>query len=367
MYLKLKEIWKALILLGLTINTIFPFDKILILPYIIISFIKTGIIQKEQLFIILSIFIVAFLSFCINSPNSNYEIFYPGLWIWGAFVISKSNINLLLLRNIFFVNVLFGIIFLILAYKDINTMYVMDLDYKGFSLEGYAIQGFSPTPQVFGTFCILHLIISFEYKKFDLPFYITIVSLILSYNRASILFFVILFLIYKRKLFFMILIPLVLFIIKSKQIVEDLFSSSTLLSRDELRKGVYWAYWQSNDTLVKLFGFGNTNTTNYIAYRTLYGRTYIENGLDFIFYCFGIVGFILFIVLLSSFLIKLIKDKQWKILIIVSYYMLITQWLTQEFLASSFMFFWVIIFKLIKQKSSYLSANTQLFPSPKTY
>lgn len=338
------------LLFGLTINTIFPVDKVFVLLYIFFKRITGFHMTCEYKILLFSLGYIASVSFFINYPYSNKEVFYPIFFLIGAFVFVESQVDLLKLRNIFFVNVVFGLFCAILADIGIDNPYSRTLLEKGLPFF-FAPLGFSPTNQVFGTFCILHLIISFEYKKMDWTFFITVIALVLSFNRCSLVFLFILLFVYKRKVFYGILFTLVMACIKWWEELKILFSTATLNSRNELRHGVVLSFWRSGDMMVYLFGRGNSNTTDKIANKTIWGRAYIENGLDFILHSYGFVGLLVISIALVTLFLWLYKKREWKFLIFFLFYLLVEQWMTHEFLASSFMFFMGIMMALVKQKT----------------
>lgn len=351
-----------ILLLGLTVNTILPIDKYSVLLYLLVKCINGFRLTYGQGILLFSIGCVALESFWINYPASNREIFYPIFFLAASFFFIKSNISLLKVRNIFFVNVLFGLICAILANIGVGNPYSRTLLEKGLP-DLFAPLGFSPTNQVFGTFCVLHLIISFEYRKFDWTFFVTIIALVLSFNRCSIIFLFIILYIYRRKVLYVILCTIVIAFIKWWKELEVLLSTATLGSRDELRYGVTLSFWRSKDTMVYLFGRGNSNTTDKIAAKTIWERSYIENGLDFILHSYGFLGLLVISIALVTLFLWIYQKKEWKFLIFFLYYLLIEQWMTHEFLASSFMFFMGIITMLVEQKTIKNSRHGRNFDS----
>jgi hypothetical protein len=342
-----KEGLLKIMLFGLTVNTIFPFDKLLIIPFIIYMFIYEHIrLSKTQLIILFSLLAVALNSFVCNWGRANIEIFYPTIFLTGAFLISKSQIDLLFVRKIILVNIIFGLCCALLADFGIQNPYSRTLAEKGLPFL-FGPLGFSPTNQVFGTFCILYYIISYEYKKVDWTAILATIGFFMSLNRCTIVFYFLLLCIYSRKLLMTYLCAFVAIFLSFKDDIMVLFSTGTIDSRNELRYGVELAYWKSHDLLTYLWGIGNSNTTAEIANKTIWGRTYVENGLDFILHSYGFIGLIVVSIIVSGTLLYLLINKQYKFFAIVSFYLIIAQWLTQEYLASSLMFFIGCIFLLL--------------------
>ena len=337
--------------IGLLINKIIPLDKLSLLFYLFYSLrkkINLSIISKQCIYISL---IIPIISFIINIPNSSIQIFYPSFFFICAIFASNANIKLSWIRNAIFINIIIGIIGVFLAFNGFENIFSYSLREKALPFI-YAPNGFSPTQQVFGTLCILSLIISFEEKKFDIPFYITIIATLLTLNRCTLIFFFLILFIYKRKIFYAISLLILFFIIKFWNIFEEiLFSTSTLNSRGDLRKGAELSFWKSQELITYIFGQGNTNVTESIAAKTIWGRSYIEHGFDFILHCYGFLGTFLILTMLFFFLCNLVQKGHWKYFLICSYYFLFEQLLTHELLASSFFFVLTTILILSKQKT----------------
>lgn len=347
---KLKKGWNSFVLLCLTINQTIPLDKIFILVYVASSYLKKEIkFNKYNKYILLALGILSILSFIINIPNFSIQIFYPLFFLAGGILLSKTDTSLLTIRKIMFFNVIFGLLAVLAAILGFDNPFVFSLWEKNLP-DIYAPYGFSPTQQVYGTFCILVLIISFEHKKFDFFFYITLFAAILTLNRCTLIFLGIILFIYRPKIFTTLCIILCIIIIKYwDEIQLILFSTTNLDSRDELRRGVEISFWQSHNTIVYIFGRGTTNVTENIAYQTVWERTYIEHGLDFILHCYGFFGLSIILIIVASFLCSLLIKRQWGLALISFYYLLLEPLFTHEFLASSF-FFYIGVILLIKKK-----------------
>ena len=335
------------------VNRILPVDKIYIVLYTSICWYKNKFkLSKTIRHLILVIFTIPTVSFIINFPNSSIQIFYPSFFLLGALLGSTMKINPIWIRNIIFINIILGFIAVIFSYLGYENDFSFSLREKALPFI-YAPYGLSPTQQVFGTLCILALIISFEYKKFDLIFTITLLATLSTLNRCTLLFFFLILFLYKKKIFYTLSSILILTFLYYWDIISRvLFSTSTIDSRYELRKGAEISFWQSGELITYLFGKGNSNTTEEIAAKTLYGRTYIEHGLDFIFHCYGYLGSITIITIIIIYLYYLIKNKLWRYFYICCFYILFEQLFTHELLASSFFFFFLTIQLLIQRRNS---------------
>lgn len=340
------------LLLGLTINRGLPLDKVSVFVYVIYFLLKKEVkLTYYNRWIIAALSCVVLLSFCVNFlANVSFQILYPLVFVITGCMIAASDMNLLTIRKILLVNVIFGIIASLLAINGYSNDFSLSLWEKNLPWL-YAPFGFSPAIQVFGTFCILVLIISFEYKKFDLFFFITLIAIALTMNRATFVFLAILIFVYKPKVFFMMAILGCFFIIKNWEELElVLFSTTNLNSRVALRQGAELSFWQSNDLIVYLFGRGTPRVSESFAAQTQWERTYIEHGLDFLLHSYGFLGVLVISIIIMSFLFYLFWIKKEKGLFLITfYYFVIEQLLTHEFLASSLCFVVACILLIIKK------------------
>lgn len=351
MRIRLNKIHNGLLVL-LQANKPFPLDKILIIPYIFFLYTCKHIkFSKIESLILGVLFFAATLSFVINYPNGNIQIYYPIFFLSAGLLAAHSKIDLITVRKILSFNIIFGLGATIAAFLGFENEFSYSLREKMLPYI-YAPYGFSPTQQVYGTFCILIQIISFEYKKYDWLFIISLICMILTLNRCTLLFFGILLLVYKRKYFISLCIAGITFIITYWEIISSImFSTTTLESREDLRKGAKISFWESHNAIVYLFGRGNTNTTESIASKTYWERTYIEHGLDFLLHCYGYIGLTIIVLLMLGFIFKFIKKKQFGYAILTIYYLMMEPFFTHEFLASSFFYFILIIIHLSKNQS----------------
>ena len=354
MRINLNKIHNGLLVL-LQANKPFPLDKILIIPYIFFLYTCKHIkLFKTEKFILGILFFTATSSFVTNYPNGSIQIYYPIFFLSAGLLAAHTKVNLLIVRKILSINIIFGLGATIAAFLGFENEFSYSLREKMLPYI-YAPYGLSPTQQVYGTFCILVQIISFEYKKYDWLFVVSLICMIFTLNRCTLLFFGILLLVYKRKYFISLCIIGIITIVNYWDIISSImFSTANLESRNDLRKGAEISFWKSNDMIIYLLGRGNTNTTESIAARTYWESTYIEHGLDFLLHCYGYIGFTIIVTVMLGFILKLIRKKQLGYALITIYYLMIEPFLTHEFLASSFFYFILIILHLSKTKSNQL-------------
>lgn len=329
-------------ILMMTINRPLPFDKLFLFVFLLLNYKEVLKIRGKQRVFFLGAIICATMSFFVNLPESSVQIFYPILFILAGLIIANKNYNLRYIRNIFFINILFGILCAVLADIGYENEFSRDLHEKGFPFL-YGPLGFSATNQVYGTFCILHLLISYEIRKFDFFALFAVLGLLMTMNRASWVFLACIWFWYRRKTLFTLLLAASYIIVSNWKFFQDIFDTGTLESRDELREGVQTVFWNSKDWIVLLFGFGNSKTTEDVASLTIHNTTYVENGLDFIAFAYGYLGLVFIGCTLLYFLISRLSGKK-KIFSFFLVYLVFEQWLTQEFMSSSFMFFFGVMF-----------------------
>lgn len=328
--------WNKLYWTLFTINVPIPFDKLCVLilgGYYYRKGDKQICAKVAIIFILIATII--FLSFMLNS-NRNLLIFYPLLFTFTAIIIGITEKNINIIQTALLPNIYYGIISSIIAICIGSELPgTLALLSKGLPFI-FAPMGFSPTLQVYGTLCVAWLLISLELKqKRNINFYIVLFSSILTFNRATWIFLFLLLLIYNRKYAILSIIIGLICIISIDFIHESLLSSSTLESRDDLRVGAEISYWNSNNLIVYLLGRGNYLTTEDIAEKTIWGRQYIENGWDFIFHSYGIIGFIIYTSAIFYFIYIMIRRGYNKFILFIIYYYFVEQILTNEYLTSS--------------------------------
>ena len=287
----------------------------------------------------------------INSSNPNVLIIYPLLFIFLSILTANKEQDFSLLSLPIKLNIIYGLLSMALAMIGIHTSGCINQLGRGFVFIPGPL-GFGSTIQVFGTLCISLILILIATKQSRSPWmYVACFAIIVSLNRASIIFLYLILLLYRPKTALIIAIGMMVVIMIVEPIQDFLFSASTLNSRQELRQGAQLSYWSSHDPLIILFGKGTHLTSDSIAYKTIWERRYIENGIDFLFHSYGCVGFVLYLGFIGYVCIRTLKIKAWRLCIMALYYLTIVQTLTNEFLSSSFCFFMSTILMLAKRHS----------------
>lgn len=334
------------VFLFLIATTTLPFDKVL--SFLILSIGVVYYRYPSLLKVICVVFSIPVLSFFVNAfGQANYKIFFLPIFISSALILYKSRIVTLVdISNALTIHVILGLAFALLANLGIINPFSFSLLEKGMP-DLYGPMGFSPTQQVFGTLCIINLIICFEMKSYDFRFFLSLAGLLLTFNRCSLLYCGLLFFIYNIRFSIICMLLCVPVLLYNWDTINDVFFSlQTLESRDELRKGVELSYWRSGDFFVYIFGNGTIETTEKIAQQTEWGRINVENGFDFLFHSYGVLGYISYTLISFYFIYFLYNRNVCRLIPIVFFYLFVEQWFTQEFVSSSFLLFVLTILLL---------------------
>ncbi|MGR3971275.1 hypothetical protein [Shewanella sp. 1180_01] len=196
----------------------------------------------------------------------------------------------------------------------------------------YAFEGFTTTPQAFASLAVLMLILNYNIRS-QVRKLFPFLGLLFSINRTlffgSILVFFYRSLFYLLPVFFLIFIFLGMFSFDAK-----LFTLQTLLSRIDMLINVSSSFF-SMDIFNVIFG--TFNSPNFEVHST--GTKYIENGVMFILYYFGLVGFFIYSISTCLFAYIITKhrfESKTKILIYFILVATIVPMLTHEYLYISF-------------------------------
>lgn len=297
-------------------------------------------------------FAILTLSFVLltiwTNPNSNILLVFPVLFGLLAFLAYDAEEDITIIQKALLLNIYFGLLSAIFQTIGIPMIGNKSLYEKGLPFL-YAPVGFSPTLQVYGTLCTTWIMIALEKKqKFNINYFIVIIATLCTLSRATLITFFLLLFIYKRKLAICLILLSLTTILSFSFLRKNLFSTATMESRNDLRLGAEISYWQSNDILIYLIGRGTHFTSDQIADLSFWGQSYIENGIDFIFHSYGIIGFILYLSFVIIVIMTIYKNKNIHLIPIALYYFLIEQQFTNEFLSSSFCIFTASILLLSK-------------------
>lgn len=352
------KVWEKILWTLFSINQPIPIDKLCVFLITSLYYKKCDIYKRSKILILYFIFFLTILTSFIINNNGNILIFFPLFFTFCAVIASHAKISYKLIQNSLLLNIYSGIILAIIS-TIINKELAgtLSLIEKGLPFI-YAPVGYCPTLQVYGSLCVTWILLAFEFnQKKSYNFYIIFFCALITLNRATIIFLVIILFTYKTKKTFLTCLVILCILLSQDYITEMFLSSSTLNSREELRVGAEISYWNSKDIITYLIGKGSHLTTEAIANKTLWGRQYIENGLDFILHSYGIIGFIIYNVLIIYLIIKSILNKKIKVIPIIIYYYFVEQFLTNEYLTPSFTYVSLSILIIINNIENEKNSN----------
>jgi hypothetical protein len=116
-----------------------------------------------------------------------------------------------------------------------------------------------------------------------------------------------------------------------------IFSSASITARSQLLEGFRISYVQSKSARVYLFGRGTDQISEAIAKRVKWTtRTDLENGYAMLLHTYGILGLTTYITVCLYFIFMFLKRKRFKEACFLFFYFFATQYITQEFVSTTF-------------------------------
>ena len=348
-----------------------PLDKavlflsvLLYFPWIFKS--PTPIFTKGELRAIFFLMAVTIVSLMVNSDQYSFQLFLPIVGLIFSALLSQS---FLLIRGIYFgsfLHILIANVFGLSSYVLGANPFVSNLAYKGMPMLN-SLLGFTPTPQSFGTLCLSWLILYFFFKergktnKWDSFFYCLVtLGIFLSVNRTTYIGYLMILFFKQRKLLYTYLaVGLVFVIVFWTVLMDTLFNANTLDAREELLDGFNRSFWGSNSWYVYLFGKGdNKLAEKYIRYATWDNRDDIENGFAMILHMLGFLGLAYYFIAVISFITKIVKKKYFYEGALVFFFCVLSPYITQEYVATTFYIVLGILIYIYKKKQESTYART---------
>lgn len=350
----------SILLFGMLANGIgFAIDKVLLIVCIG-TLLVFNFSRARILFLHLTLLVFWLALASISSlVNLTFKpmIFFPAIGLFFVFIITQIS-WIESFHKVLFIYIFLSFCFGISAYIVGPNFTVSSLTTKGISFL-MPFKGFTTTVQTFGTICIMWIVINFETgkKRFGFQFFIVLLSLILTFNRSSYLFVFIVLALYNRRFFWASALLLGMFLILFfKQITDFVFNTGTLQSREELLQGFYLSYWNDNSILGYMFGKGNNFYPPEIVSRVKWDhRPDIENGYALLLHTYGFIGLMAYLLYSASLLINtLFLKKSFRLFVVVSFYLFVTQYFTQEFVTNIFYLFIAAIVTLSNSSNEYI-------------
>jgi hypothetical protein len=355
-----------------TVNSLtsFPIDKILlfICPFVIALISPDKILFTSKEFIVFaSIVGVAVLSSVMNIVVFPM-IFFPAIGFCFSIIVSKN--KQLLIYTLYYallIHIILGIILVVFAFLGIADSYV-SMGAKGFAFL-YAAHGLTSTVQTYGTLCITWLMLYILRKKLGIStkidrifFLINIVAVLLTFNRSTYLFWMLILFFEFPIFFWSILVILTSLLIKFWNVIMlFVLSSASITARSQLLEGFRISYVQSNSWIVYFFGRGNNQISDAIAKSVKWTtRTDIENGYAMLLHTYGIVGLVSYITICICFILMFLKRKRIKEASFLFFYFFVTQYITQEFVSATFYMFLAV---MLLTYNFYIDKNAFKFPN----
>lgn len=328
----------------------FPLDKLfffLTLGTIAIANPQTAMFSAIEFVLIVSLFALAAVSSAANLTFAPM-IFFPVIGI--SFTLLAKRQPALLLSSLYYaliIHIIIALFFVALAFAGNETNYVWSLKEKGLPFV-FAARGFTPTVQTFGTLCILWLIIYILRKQFfqqtlldECFFVINTIAILMTLNRSTYIFWIIILFFRVRKLFWIIMVFLLGFVIRFwDAIIGFLGNKGSLEARSELLEGFNLSFWGSNSILVYVFGKGTNQLPPDILAKVKWDyRSDIENGYAMLLHTYGFLGLIFYLSLCLYFISRFVKIRKWAEVAILLYFFFVSPYFTQEFVSTSFYLF----------------------------
>lgn len=324
----------------------FPIEKVAIILFLGVVLYKesaTFFLKRYEFELLTCMLIICCLSFFINFfESTNAIIFFPLIGCIFCYVLARREKFIHILYYALLFHFLLALIFFILSYLIGFTRFSEDMTYKGLPFI-HVIKGFTPTIQVFGSLCLAWFLIyyysidkgliSSSHKGY---FYFVALCLFLTLNRTTFLGFGII-LYFREKKFFYFLMACAggLVLVFYKFLILTFFNLSTLDARSELLDGFNKSFWGSYSPLIYIFGRGNNQIGPAILQTVKWDfRKDIENGYAMILNTYGFTG--LFFYLIAALLFMYFTRKNWLMLWMTLFFLLVQPYFTQEYMATSF-------------------------------
>jgi hypothetical protein len=323
-----------------------PLDKVGLIIFSIFLLIKGNQkikLTSNQFLLLATVFLSIVCTTILNILQFEYAIWTGFFGILMVIYFPSIPIKIKTIFYLISLYVLISLLLLAYAYISDSYYYVHALWDKGLYNGERAPMGFSPTVQVLGTFCniaILIFLIEFKYKNLSKKDYlivlIPIICIAISYSRSSqLVMVVILGFRYFKYLFAIVPFALGLLYSYDEKLFEAYTNLGTLISRLKFLDGFLFSFFSMGNDKIQAFGYGTFFLDNFIVYKTNCLHEYVENIFAGLLQCYGLFGFIVYILISLIFIKYAIRIGNKYLSIFLILYLLIIPQFTHELLTTS--------------------------------
>lgn len=309
------------------------------------------------------------VSYLLNLPESSLIIFFPVIGLFFSVSVGEETDFMDIIYWALFLHILLGILFVFSSYFIGINSFVHPMYDKGLPFL-HAAKGFTTTVQSFGTLLISWFLIYYWKKetmqtgKMDgLLFWVSILGLILTFNRNTLLIFYLILFFQHRKIFFTTVFIACLFYLYYFDFINKLlFNVSTLSSRADLLQAFRIAFFDLSSWKEYLIGHGNNMVNDVIASKTIYKTGYIENGTSVLLYTYGFIGYVAYLLSVIFFSVLLFLRNRVFYASMFFYIFIIAQQFTHEFYATT-LYLMIGVFFIIFKLSQISAEKSRIFSS----
>lgn len=309
-----------------------------------------------------TIFILVLFAFILTTSifNQTFKVmvFYPVFGMLLVFTFLDNSDYLKILHKVLLYYIIICFFGTIAAYITGGNIFVTSLANKGFPFILPTV-GLTTTVQAFGSICILWLILHLNLKDkiFDLSFVLVSLAVLLTFNRSTYLFYLVVMSLYSRTfLFFIFFAFLAIYAILFDNINSFVFNQSSITSRSELLQGFYISYWNDNSFVGYLIGKADNFYSPLVLQQVKWNhRPDIENLYAMLLHTYGFIGILFYFSSIAVLLGYLFLKKNYKLFVIAGFYFFVTQYFTQEIVTNVFYLFLSVTLLIdnFKRENSY--------------
>lgn len=332
----------SVILFFITCNTLinFPLDKFFMLVFDLYCIYKFRLNYKLLFLISLSfvlLSIVLVINIFMGGEKISFIVYFPLIGVLFIYFMNRYY-SLDDFEKPLFFHIFCATIWLVRGYVTRGDAHIHFLYDKGLPFLA-APMGFTSTVQTFGTLLLSYIILLFNSKKINkVKISISILLLIMTFNRASYGNILIYSLINIPQLLFFICIFVVIFFILKPDIMGSLLGTfGTIKSRIE-------ALLIANSVILKsnIFKFcmGNSNTI-------ISGNeeiSVIENGIMQLLYTYGVLFYFIFVAFFMVWLCFMKDNFKFKSKLYITYIVVFAQIFTHEYYSTTLYIILSILF-----------------------